>query len=76
MNTLYYNGRVVAVNRDGKWTPVGEVPLLEQGAAFKHGEVVSDFQAPEKHNPAAAAWILISSILFLVLFISKLSGAW
>lgn len=76
MQTLYYRGRVVAINRDGKWSPVGEVPLLEQGAAFKHGEVVSDFKAPEKHDPTSNVMILAGSILFLVIFISKILGAW
>jgi len=51
MRILYNQGRIVAINKSGKWEPLNGVSQYEVGQAIRNGEI-EDYHDEEKVSTA------------------------
>lgn len=68
MRVLYHNGRVVAINKDGKWETMEGVTSGELGSAIHAGDIEYFTSSHEVTNSDMVDFILTMAVCLTLLF--------
>ena len=69
MRILYNDGRIVAINKSGKWEPVNGVSQYEVGQAIQYGEVENYVDEEEVSTADIVDFVLTIAICLTVLIV-------
>lgn len=69
MRILYNQGRIVAINRSGKWEPLNGVSQYEVGQAIQYGEVENYVDEEEVSTADIVDLILTIAICLTIIIV-------